>query len=99
MRALPRPRHMIENPLELGAREISVDDQARPCRDVRRVTGGLELVAVRGGAAVLPDNRVRDRPTRRALPDDGSLALIGYSDRRNVGCADAGLGERLVHDA
>ncbi len=55
--------HVIEQPLELGAGEIGVDDEARLRRDGSGVSRGLELVALRRGTAVLPDDRVRDRPS------------------------------------
>ena len=41
---------------------------------------GLELGAVVGGAAVLPDDRAVDRLAGRAVPDDGRLALVGDAD-------------------
>jgi len=46
---------------------------------------GVELAAAVGGAPVLPDDRRRDRRPRRAIPEQRRLALVGDSDRRQVG--------------
>src|SRR5206468_4079087 len=97
LRALARARHVIENPLELGAGEIGVDDKPGSGCNIRGVSGGPELVAVARRAAILPDNRVPDRPARGALPDERGLALIGNADRGDVRRTDASFCERFVH--
>ena len=62
----------------------------------------LELVAIAGGAAVLPDDGMRDRLSGLAVPEDDRLALIGDADRLDVAGADVcvadGLGDHLEGD-
>jgi hypothetical protein len=49
------------------------------------VSRGAQLVARAGRATVLPDDRAVQRPARRTVPKDDRLALVGDSDRRDVG--------------
>ena len=53
-----------------------------------------ELVAARRRAAVLPDDRVRDRFQRRAVPDDRRLSLVRDADRGTVARTHPGRVER-----
>ena len=98
-RARARARNVVEQPLELGAREIGVEHEARLARDHRRMARGAQRVAQRRRAPVLPDDGRGDGRARRAVPQHGGLALVGDADGGEVARADAGLGERLVHDA
>ena len=91
-RPLPGARHVVQQPANLAAREIGVNDQARLARDQVAVAGALELVAEPGGAAVLPDDGVMDGLAGSAVPDDGGLALIGDADGRDVCGASARRG-------
>ena len=66
-----------------------------------RVTSGLvpglaQRVADGGGAAVLPDDGVVDRPAGGAVPQHGGLALVGDADGGNVGGAAAGRRQGLA---
>ena len=45
------------------------------------MAGAAQLVAARGGAPVLPDERVVDRLAGRRVPGDHGLALVGDPDR------------------
>src|SRR5690606_35011609 len=76
----PRPRNVVEQPLELGRREIGVDHQARALADERLVSLPHEFLAARGGAAVLPDDGARHRTAGLSLPERRRLALVGDSD-------------------
>ena len=49
-----------------------------------------------GGAAVLPDDGLRERPATRPLPEQGRLALVGDPDSRDLACAHSGLGQHLA---
>ena len=82
----PRARagHVVEQPLQLRAGEVGVEDEARLRGERRLVAGRAQRVAGRRGAAVLPDDRVRERPARRALPEERRLALVRDADRRDV---------------
>ena len=64
------------------AGEVGVEDQPGPLAHQRLVAGLAQLVAARGGAAVLPDQRAVDRLAGRRVPGDDRLALVGDPDRR-----------------
>ena len=83
---------LAQQPLELRRREVRVGHEARPLAD----QPGVELAAAVGGAPVLPDDRRRDRPAGRALPEQRRLALVRDPDRRQVGRAKAGGRERRL---
>ena len=95
-RALARAGHVIEDPGNLGAGEIGIDDQPGPGRDRRLVALGLQPGADIGGAAVLPDDGAVDGVAGGAVPHHGGFALVGDADRGNVLRADPGLVERLA---
>ncbi len=84
-----------QKPFDLGAREVGVDDQPGALPHQRLVPGGLEFVAARRGAAILPDERVMDRVAGRWVPGDHRLALVGDSDRVQVGSLDPRVADRL----
>ncbi len=94
----PRPRagHVIENPCDLGAGEIGIDDQAGLGRDRRLVAFVFQLGADVGGAAVLPDDGAMNGLAGGAVPHHRGLALVGDADRGDVLGADAGLLQRLA---
>jgi hypothetical protein len=79
--------------------KVGVDHEPGLLGDQLGLAGGAQRVARRRGAAVLPDDRVRDRRARRAIPDDGGLALVGDANAGHVARRHAGLRERFVHDA
>ena len=78
---------MIKNPRNFARREIRIQQQSGSCCDI----GFMALISQRfanmGGAPVLPDNRVIDRHSTGAVPDDGRLTLVGDADdhRRLIG--------------
>src|SRR5664280_2490061 len=99
LRANTRPRQVVEQPLQLRAGKIGVEDEAGLRGERRLVAGRAERVAHRRGSSVLPDDRVRERTPRRALPEERRLALVRDADGRDVAARDARLRERLVHHA
>ena len=72
-----RTRHVGQNPVQFGAGKIGVEHQTGLAREQRLAARGPELIAVRGGAPVLPDNGVMDRRAGRAIPHHRRFALIG----------------------
>ena len=82
--SVPQPRHVVEQPGELGARKVRIDHQTGFFREHRLAAVGLQPVAVTGGAAVLPHNGRVDRLAGLAVPDDDRFALIGNAQGRNV---------------
>ena len=93
---------IVEDPAQLGRREIRVEQQPGARPDERFAAVLLELRAICGGAAVLPDDRVVDRLACRAVPHDDGLALVGDPDRRDraaIGVGHAGQRrERIAPD-
>ena len=76
-----RPRRaavLAEQPLELRRREVGVGHEPAAGLDLLRG----QLAAAGRGAAILPDDRRRDRPARVSLPEQGRLALVRDPDRR-----------------
>ncbi len=94
--ARARARHMVEDPGDLGAGEIGIDDQPRFGRDRRLMPVGLEPCADVGGAAVLPDDGAMDRLAGGLVPHQRRLALVGDADRGDVGRGRACLAQRLA---
>ena len=98
LRPLPGARHMVQQPADLAAGEVGVNDQARLARDQVAVAGALEIVAEPGRPAVLPDDGVMDGLAGPAVPDDRRLALIGDADGGDVSGPQSGAGQRRPGD-
>ena len=94
--AFARAGDVVEDPRDLGAGEIGIDDQAGFGRDRGLVAFGLEFGADVGGAAVLPDDGAVDRLAGDAVPHHGGLALVGDADRGDVLCGDIRFLQRLA---
>src|SRR3546814_16613528 len=77
---LARVRHGVEQPGDLGAGEVGVEQQAGALPHQVFGTLGTQLLAESGGAAVLPDDRLVDGRTGLAVPDHRRLALVGDAD-------------------
>ena len=80
----------IEQPGELGAREVRVEKQPGPGADHLFQTLLPEPVAHRGGAPVLPDDGTVQRCAGAAVPDHHGLALVGHAEGGNPVRGDAG---------
>jgi hypothetical protein len=94
----PQARDAVEQPGELGGREIRVEHQTGLVAHRRCPAAPLQPRTRGGGAPVLPDDRVMHRLAGLALPHDGGLALVGDAERRNIGRFQSGLGERAPGD-
>ena len=95
--ALARTRNVIEDPLDLRAGKIGVDEQAGLLLHIRAKTVGCELIADGCRAAALPDDRVIDGLARVLVPDDRRLALVRDADAGDVRRRQAALFKRLAH--
>src|SRR5690606_41193493 len=62
--ALPGTRHVVQQPGDLRAGEIGVDDEARLAADRLGGTRRDEIVARARGPPILPDDRAVDRSAR-----------------------------------
>ena len=78
----PRPRafDIVENPGQLGAGEIGIEQQPGARGHHLLETFRSEIGTDFGGAPVLPDDGVIDRFAGLTVPDDGGLALVGDAD-------------------
>ncbi len=97
--ALAGAGDVVEQPAELGPREISIEHQPGLALNHVGVAGLAQRIAHRGGATVLPDDGVGDGPAGLALPQHGRFTLVGDADRGKVGRRDAGLRDRLGEHA
>ena len=88
--------HVVQDPADLGAGEVGVDDEARLLADeISLVPQG---VAELGGAAVLPDDGVVHGLAGFRVPDDGGFPLVGNADAGDVQAVDAHFGDGLGDD-
>ena len=87
-------RHVVEQPLDLGCGEVRIEQQSGCCSNVGLDASLAQRLTPLGCAAVLPNNRVRDRYAGCAIPDDGGFALIRDPDRGHVALARTGLAQR-----
>ena len=87
---------MIEQPGELGAGEVRVEEQASTLLHLVFVAGLAQLLAAGGRSPVLPHDRVVDRLTGGPIPQHRGLALVGDADRGDVRGREPGLVEGLA---
>ncbi len=76
--------HIVEQPGDFGAGEIGIEQQSGLFGESRLQARLLQLCAKRRGATVLPDDGIVDRYSRRLVPDDDRLALVGDADCRDI---------------
>ena len=92
---IARAGHMVEQPGNLGGREIRVRQQAGARGDVGLMAGIFKPLAFVGGAPVLPDDRIVNRFSGFPVPDDGRFALVGDADRGDLPGRHPGPGDGL----
>ena len=98
LRTLTRAGDVFEQPVDLRAGEIGVDDEAGLGAEGIGQALGLERVAVFARPAALPDDGVVDGLTGDLIPDDRGLALVGDADGGDVGGSRADLLHGLDSD-
>ena len=100
LRLLPHAGNIVQQPADLGAGEVGIDEQARLFCHQLFQTLGLQPVADGCRAAALPDDGVIHRFAGAAVPEDGGLPLVGDADGRHLPGVDVGgvhhLGQRLL---
>ena len=82
---LADPVDLVEDPLELAAREVGRRRQPGTFADQVGVAVPLQRGGDRVGPGVLPDDRVVAGPARPAVPHDGGLALVRDAHGGQVG--------------
>ena len=80
-RALPGPRHVVQQPLQLGGGKIRIQHQSGLALDQRLMSLPAQLVAALGRTAVLPDDGAGHGLAGDAVPQHRGLALVGDADR------------------
>ena len=73
-----------EEPFQLGAGEVRVEDEPRDRADRRQVAGAREVIASVGGPTVLPDDGAMQRFAGGPIPDHHGLPLVGDADGDHV---------------
>ena len=92
----PGAGHIVQNPLDLGAGEVGVDEQAGFVPDIGGHAVGGQLIADGGGAAALPDDGVVHGFAGGLVPDNGGLPLVGDADAGDVRGGQAALFKGLA---
>ena len=95
--ALSCTRNVIQNPLDLRAGEVGIDEQTCFLLHVVAETVRHQLIADGRCAAALPDDCIIDRSAGVLVPDDGRLALVRDADAGDVRRRQAALFKRLAH--
>ena len=80
---------MVDDPRDLGRREVRIEQQAGLCGYRRLQAAPHECLARIGSAAVLPHDGVAENPAILAIPYHRGLALVGDADGRH---ANRGVG-------
>ena len=83
-RALSRPFVLIQNPFQLGRREIGIKEKACLGRDRLFIASLAHLGAIVSRTAILPDDRVVERFPSRLFPDQRRFPLVRNADGSNV---------------
>src|SRR5207247_870587 len=77
-------RHVLEEPAELGAREIRIEHEAGLLPEDVLEAARTQLLAERRGAPVLPYDGTMHRPSAPPVPEERRLALVRDPERRHV---------------
>ena len=88
-----------QQPLDLGRREVRVEDEAGALADQLLAALVAKLAAAGRRAPVLPDERVVDRLAGLRVPGDDRLALIRDPDAREAARVGLRVGEGVRGDA
>ena len=96
--AVPGVWNVIENPCQLGAGKIRIQEEARFRADFGLQTVLFEFLALGGGAPVLPDDGWMDGLAARSFPDHCGFPLVGDADRSDIGGLQTRFAERLHGD-
>ncbi len=82
--------------LDLRSGKIGIEDEARFFTKQRFEPLGLQSVTFAGRDAALPDDGIRHRAARIALPKDRRFALVRHADRRQIAGCRTSILERFA---
>jgi len=90
--AMRQAGHIVEQPAQLGAREVRRQWQSGPFAEVllTELRSQCSHDVIR--ACVLPVDRVVDRPSGLTIPHDRGLTLVGNPHRDKIGRLESSLG-------
>jgi hypothetical protein len=81
---LTRPVDMIEDPSDLGATEVRVEDQTRFCPYIVEMPALAKLGAALTRSAILPHDGSMNGLSGLPIPHHRGLALIRHANGRNL---------------
>ncbi len=87
--------HRLQDPAQLGRREVGIQEQARTRAHQRLEAIAAQLVTYARRSPVLPDDGRGDRARGGSLPHDGGLALVRDADGRDRSSRQAAETQRL----
>ena len=88
-------RNIVENPGDLRRRKIGIEQQAGALGHERLASALPEFGAKGRRPAILPDDRIVDRPANRPAPDKCRFALVGYPESGERAGLNSGPGQSL----
>ena len=96
-----RTFYMVQNPANLGSREVSVNNQTSLFVEFFYVALAFQLFSQRSSLARLPNDSIIDRKSRILIPDDSCFTLVGDPDGfylvRFYSTFDEGTGDNGLH--
>jgi hypothetical protein len=92
----PCTRHVIEQPADLGGREVRINQQPGAFADQLFGTIGQKACTGVSRAPILPHDRPMDRATGAALPNNHRLALVGDANSGEIARSQPGACESLL---
>src|SRR6185369_9454581 len=75
-----RTWNVVQQPARLCSGEVRVEDEAGTLLKERCHTVFAQTIAIRGGSAALPNDRVMNRFSGLTIPNNSCFPLIGDSD-------------------
>ncbi len=78
---LPRAGNVVEQPPELGSREVRIENETGLPPDDALAAGGAHPIHRGGRSPVLPDDRAMHGPAGFPVPENDRLALVRDADR------------------
>ncbi len=93
-----RAGHVVQDPLDLGAGEIRIDDKTRLFPDLVHQALRLQLITEGRCTPVLPHNGIVHGNAGLGIPHDGGFSLVGNADGGEALAVDAQLGDGLGND-
>ena len=98
LRTRPQAGLAVEDPGELGAREVGIEQKPGQGRQPRFDPLFPQGIADGSRATVLPDKGPADGLSGAAVPDHDGLPLIGHPDGRDVASPAASAIQSLAQD-